>query len=408
MKKLLIPVLLLLAAACADRTWEEDQVILRLESVSYPDSVVAGFPELYRLTVQLSGYDAGDEVHCDLSGTAADYSFALSDDGDALFADTSDIIPAETGDNIPGDGIYTRELDLGALAEGEYALLFEVRRDGAPYDDTDGAFTVLVDQPPLVVVLEHPDSLHSGFASATLLFRIVDPDPGDEIALAELVDTALPLAPLPLTMLDDTTAFIELDSTFGAWRQGLRELVVTAEDLLGLAGSDTFEVWIGNNPPALSDLTFWELPECDTTQTPEMIELEGDTLVNIVLPTEGVRCFHMTMSVMEEQGWLDFDYATCWLWDIDDEVYTSIPVPFSDDGITPDDIASDGIFTAGFHITDGNNPDEYYFEIHAADNVGQHSDTLTTRVHVLAPEGVVGAPCSAGSLFPNPFRGGER
>jgi len=258
------------------------------------------------------------------------------------------------------------------------------------------------------VVLEHPDSLHSGFASATLLFRIVDPDPGDEIALAELVDTALPLAPLSLTMLDDTTAFIELDSTFGAWRQGWRELAVTAEDLLGLAGSDTFEVWVGNEPPELGALTYWEQPECDTTQTPEPLELEGDTLLTIVLPADGNRCFQITMSVNEEQGWLDLDYAVCEVWDIDPVEYKG-SLGFNDDGNLTDATAGDGIFTAGFSFHYENEPDEYYFEIHAADNVGQHSDTLVTRVHVLAPAaGGGGALDCPGSLFPNPFRGGER
>ena len=410
MKKLMLPgLLLLLIVACADRTWNEDAASLRLESFQYPASVVLGFVELYKLEVELSGQLPQDEVHCTLIGQTENIQFQLSDDGASVFPDSSLLVPEVTGDNVPGDGRFTRTVDLGALAVGHYTLEIEVLRDSNVELEEEGIFQVDEDQPPLVQVLEYPDSLHSGFESATLLFHISDPDPGDEIILRELIDLELPLAPLPLTQLDDTLAFLELDSTFGANRLGWRNLVARAFDTPGLMGSsDTFQVWVGNNPPQISEHSFWELPACDTTQTTQEIELSGDTLT-IVLPSEGARCFHITMPVQEEQGWLDFDYAVCWVWDIENEEYDGA-LYFDDDGYIWDETVADGVYSTSFHFADWNQPAEYLFEIHAADVVGQHSDTLVTPVIVLAPEagggGVTFAPCS--SLYPNLFAGGDR
>ena len=408
MKKLIpLGLLSLLVAGCADRTWEEEAVPLQLLAFSYPATVVLDFSELYQLQVVLSGQLPQDEVHCTLSGQLEDYLFQLSDAGNQLYPDSSALVPGATGDNVPGDGIYTRRADLGALAEGDYALQVEVRREGIVNLEDGAVFTVATDQPPLVEVLEYPDSLHSGFASAIMLFGISDPDPGDEIIVRELIDIELPLAPLSLTQLDDTLAFLELDSTFGADRMGWRELVVRAVDTPGLMGTDTFQVWVGNNPPQLGSLTYFELPGCDTTLATEELELAGDTLT-IFLPSEGARCFHITLPVMEEQGWQDFDYAVCWIKDADPPVYLG-SLDFTDNGASPDTLSGDGVYTAGFSFANWNQPDEYLFEIHAADVVGQHSDTLTTTVIVLAPEVPGGSPilAPARGCYPNPFRGGK-
>ena len=404
--------LLLLIIACADRTWDEDRVSLRLDGFQYPATVVLGFSELYQLAVDLSGQLPEDEVHCTLIGQTENIQFQLSDDGALVYPDSSLLVPEVTGDNVPGDGLFTRMIELGALAEGQYTLEIEVLRDDQVKLEETGIFQVAEDNPPLVEVLEYPDSLYSGFESAILLFNISDPDPGDEIVLRELIDLDLPLAPLSLTQLDDTLAFLELDHTFGANRSGLRTLVARAIDTPGLIGpSDTFQVWVGNNPPQLSQLIYFESPLCDTSLASEELELSGDTLT-INLPSEGFRCFDISMEVNEEQGILDIDHAVCWIWDISAMVYLSQPLNFADMGVAPDTVAHDAVFSAGFHFAPPpiNNPDEYIFEIHAVDKIGQHSDTLATTVIVLAPEAARGdatsTPCN--SLYPNPFAGGER
>ncbi len=408
MKILIVPgILLILVFSCADRSWDEDAVPLQLEVFQYPATVVLGFTELYQLEVELSGQLPEDEVHCTLTGQSENFQFQLSDDGTLVYPDSSLLVPEVTGDNVPGDGLFTRMVDLGALAEGQYTLQIEVVRDGQVKLEDTGSFQVAEDQPPLVQVLEYPDSLYSGFESATLLFQISDPDPGDEIILRELVDVELPLGAIPLTPLDDTLAFLELDSTFGAWRQGWRDLVVRAIDTPGLMGTDTFQVWVGNNPPILTEHTFWERPGCDTTQVWEELEMDGDTL-NIILPSEGRRCFHITLPPDDPQGLLDIHSIVCWVFDISATQYLG-SLWFNDNGDSTDVTSHDAIFTSVFEFNAENNPDEYLFEIHATDRVGQHSDTLVTTVIVLAPEasggGVMMAPCS--SLYPNPFAGGE-
>lgn len=376
---------IVLIASCADRTLVEESESLRMISFMYPPTVILGFAELYELRVTLEGYLREDDVYCTLTGQGIDYYFQLSDMGAILFSDSTDIVPGETGDNVPGDGIYTRLVELGGLPEGDYTLLAEAMRGDETQSEESGTFVVSVDTPPTVEAIEYPDSLHSGFDSEALVFRILDPDPNDDITLVELVDVDIPIAPLTMSLLNDTLAFIELDNTFGAGRIGWRDMVVRAFDTPGLMGTDSFQIWVGNNSPSLGDLTFFELPDCDTSMSAEELELVGDTLV-IFLPSEGARCFHMSIPVEEEQGWLDLDYVLCWVWSTDSLRYIG-SLGFNDEGNAVDDLAGDGIFTSGFSFFPPpvNNPDTYLFEIHATDNVGQHSDTLVAPVVVLAP-----------------------
>ena len=373
--------LFLVLAACEEVVVDDQPPSPRLLEAEFPQRVLydsTGSPLAFRVEVENPANSVS--VHCQMSepgpGTLA---FALSDAGDSLFADSiAGLVPGETGDNVPGDGVFTRLLYAGRLDPGNYQWEIALFQEEQELESLTGEFQVALDSPPAISLLQAADTLVSG-GSALFSFLIMDPDPQDVPVSAYLYDTTLVNVFYPLTALDDTTWFLQVDSTFGARRQGQVGLRAVVEDGLGLRDSTDFSLWVENTPPRQGELFYRQLLGFNG-EDPIYENLPRNDTLHLEIPGEGDSFFEIQLQVSDSQGNADLASVVCEIWDRDPREY-KFTLVFQNDGELPDETAGDEQWGAGFSISSSNQPDAYDFLIYALDYFNQSSDTLTTVVY---------------------------
>jgi hypothetical protein len=307
-----------------------------------------------------------------------DIDIQLLDDGGALTPSATDSFLAPTsGDLVAHDFLFTVQMNSGfAAGEGEYEFQFVAA--GAESGDTTfdavasrseavtltSPATVAVNRPPILDGggSSIPDSLYSGFDTQLWILLATDPDAdgGDVVADANLqvLRNDVVLRNLILTDSGGNLWSLRADSSFSS---GLS----TGDVLFSFMATDRFGetslpldtiVWIENTAPILSDAV-----------APD----------SVFIPPAGAddNTYTLSIRIIDLQGPGDLNQVYYTVEDPHGTVSESSEFIFADNGILPDEVAGDGIWTTGISVSSGNvNTGTWIFRFYGEDRAGNISD----------------------------------
>ncbi|MDP8208225.1 MAG: hypothetical protein P9L92_16280 [Candidatus Electryonea clarkiae] len=310
-------------------------------------------------------------------------AFDLYDDGSSYdLSDDSlnrEFIGATSGDLIPGDFIYTSQLNsFFASGSDTFVVTYNVEIDSTnedilPLTQTDTIF-VTMNSPPVIYSLESdlysdttdfPDSLNSGLEPQIWKAEVRDPDfsGGDIIQKVELYLILENIIVKQVQFSDIGNGFwqLEVDASFAASHPtGSYQFEMHAWDRFGIsADSVSYNVWMENTAP-------------------ELMNLSAPDTVEVPLEPESVNNYKMFVDVDDLQGQGDIEIVyyeirdPTMVWYSDETNYI-----FNDTGIAPDSLAGDGTWSAGITTrSDNTNFGEYLFKYFGRDRAGNTSEPI--------------------------------
>lgn len=315
-----------------------------------------GSGRLHRIVVRAYPVEwaAGRTLACVINGGGGQSLVRLYDDGGSVIRrDAVEFADSMSGDRLAGDGLYTRILDDGfAATAGDYSLRFAFD-DGNPSGDTlRSSLRVVENSPPVIIRLTGPDSLHGEIEAVWEDCEVValDPDGPGDVRRVRLTIESPRGAPFPfvsfereMNRLNDSLWSLNLPHSAGAGiPTGSYALIPYASDyLLGQTGESVagegMGIWIENLPPRIISIT-----------SPDTVFITGMDTVS----------FFFIIQVDDPQSRLDLDSL---IWAVSrprsdgGEGDTLLAQDHCfDDGVSPDTLARDGIYTAGFSAHRGN------------------------------------------------------
>ncbi|MFH0883762.1 MAG: hypothetical protein V2A56_12305 [bacterium] len=308
----------------------------------------------------------------------------LLDDGSALTPSATDsFLAPSSGDLVAHDFLYTVRLNSGfAATEGEFD--FEFVAAGADSGDTtynavasqleavtlNAHVTVAVNRPPILdgEGSSLPDSLYSGFDTQLWSLLATDPDAagGDIVTDVNLqvLRNDVVLRNLILTDSGNNLWTLRTDSSFNSG-------IATGDVLFRFMATDRFgetslpldtTVWIENTAPVLSDAV-----------APD----------SVFIPSVGAddNTYTLSVRVSDSQGPGDLSLVYYTVEDPHGVVSEEPDFIFADNGILPDEVAGDGIWTTGISVSSGNvNTGTWIFRFYGKDRAGNISDPVEVPI----------------------------
>jgi len=307
---------------------------------------------------------------------------SLLDDGGSIPIQSDfDFVEEYSGDLIPNDFIYNLRINSAFAAEEG---IYEVRLYAGWFDDYPGAdfdattttflldtMTVEVNSPPIIEVIDLPDSLHSGFEPQVWTITVSDPD---EQADDRVTDVTIHLILSDTQTHDRLFTFngdhewsLSTDSTFAValetrdYPVEIRAIDVFEQETV----IDTLNMWIENSPPLLFNVV---VPD------------------TVILPLEGANQYTFYASSSDQQGLGDIEkvYFTLRRPDGETRDNNGLGFSFGDYGIPPDEVADDGNFIYDFPLArDPENPPvlgTYIFYFFALDRAGNLTGPISKEI----------------------------
>lgn len=255
--------------------------IYQLAVVELDSLWVADSPLHRRIMVQAYPveWSAGRTMLCQVGGGGVSTHFRLYDDGGlGRWQDGAGFADSLSGDQIAGDGLFSRRISsLFTTKPERYQLMFAFLDTFEGGDTVRATVRVVADSPPVVLWLDHPDSIYSGRWARPFTADVLDPDGESDIALVELRRASAPRGRLPGDAIPMAWEWIGIN----IWRcvaqpwlaagypTGDHRFFARAADWVMLdqdqyAMSDTITVWLENRPPRVDSIagpdTVWVLP----------------------------------------------------------------------------------------------------------------------------------------------------
>ncbi|HQG45088.1 MAG TPA: hypothetical protein PLG50_05480, partial [bacterium] len=316
-------VCLMLLAGCGKRTLPTPPLAeaVALKKATLPEKLAA--QQLYRIEITVSG--AADSVRLEAApqGSAApERTWSLYDDGGALHP--------EDGDVVAFDGVFTQVLRWQPAVSGgqPYQLRFQALREGRSAGDPLEEIRRSGDlAAPVILQLNFPDSLASGFAGTRLLQALVaDSSGADDVARVEVRATAAGKAAFDTMLYDDGTHGddtaadglfnLAVDKTFNARKTGAYLFTCVAVDRSGLrSGAMSTSMVMVNGVPHLSGLS-----------APD----------NVTRPASGISTHLVSVQVDEPEGLQDINRVLLRAYNPDGSGFNNNPFLMYDNGLALD------------------------------------------------------------------------
>ena len=381
MKKLLVFFIPLLIG-CSTRELPQQNTNggpMTIEKHVLPDVVNPG--AAYFISVHLTGGAGADSVRLDVykDGESSPFtSYGLFDDGGNVHPDD--------GDQVAFDGYFSQNIVWTTDGDApQYTWRFEATdtkgRASEPYETT---VVSRKNSPPVLLAVDAPDSLPSGF-EGELFFRAQVSDSNgtadiEKVMYAAYKDDVLNFE-TDLELESDGVFVAKMDKHFAIGKNGLYDLRFKAIDKSGAESNIISKnVVIENKAPQLLDFV-----HADSVQLPE----QGN-----------MTAFLITVRIEDDQSLLDVNEVKL-EWKKPDSTY-SANSPFElydnglpwnedfagwDDGWRGDETAGDGIYSIT-GIFDPSQPlGNYELTFFARDFAGNTSERITRIVTFYSTEG---------------------
>jgi hypothetical protein len=381
----LLPLSILIS--CSDNAVEPNQQAAGILGTEMPDRVTVDrpLPYIYKAELQLPvGMEDAYQLRLDLVGPSGGevLSYQLHDDGSAFtITDPGPGQTAVSGDNVPGDGVYTAQIDASfSSQEGEFGWTLRLFENGEQISQRIGSLSRQPNELPVLFDANVPAALGSG-SDLALSVKAYDPDGEGDLArvLMELGNPAAPRV-LELTAMGDSLFMLETGPEVAAGFQGETALRLIAEDQTGARAMLEQTIDLENTPPVIQPGSLEMYQRLDSE--PVYQQLLFEDVIHMYVPStspEDSVYYQMRLPIDDLQGQDDIVSAR---WQI--EATANPDVILTVDMI---DLDGEGIWVGNFSLVGRPDPytyTHYALRFMAEDPFGQsQSEDYTLQIHNL-------------------------
>ena len=349
-----------------------------IQEIHFPAVVssLSGTPVLFTAYVTHPSGSAGiDSVYFSLTdsvGTTVK-TVAMFDDGG--------VEHPESGDAIAFDQVYSRLIipTQWGVPDGNYRLvLHAVAVSGTMLESSEQTLEVFPNQPPQILNVIFPDSIPPGMPPVQIGVTVGDNDGLDDVRWVVIqgvkagATTVLFTDTLYNPQNNNPLFAMEIDSSYGAGKDGDYTLKIFAEDRVGdKSANSSHSLYIHNTAPLV-----WDAVVPDTMQ----------------LPSGGAVDAKITVRAKDRQSAADLDsvYFNAYL--PDGTPATNNPFPMFDNGLpydpndpqaVGDEVAGDGVYSLTIFLPAGTATGAYAFHFFARDKVGHLTTGPVDTIRVI-------------------------